>query len=58
MSARIRRQLDDEELYSKTQREYEEKRVGKMFLCVSLKDVPLRERRREAKKPLYLVRYE
>jgi hypothetical protein len=28
------------------------------FECVSLKDVPLEVRRQEAKKPLYLTRYE
>jgi hypothetical protein len=26
--------------------------------CVSLKDVPLEVRRKEAKKPLFLIRYE
>ena len=26
--------------------------------CASLRDVPLEDRRKEAKKPLYLVRYE
>jgi hypothetical protein len=31
---------------------------GQHLECVSLKDVPLEVRRQEAKKPLYLTRYE
>jgi hypothetical protein len=30
----------------------------KFEVVVALKDVPLKERRKEAKKPLYLIRYE
>jgi hypothetical protein len=30
----------------------------KFQLVVALKDVPLEERRKEAKKPLFLIRYE
>jgi hypothetical protein len=30
----------------------------KLELVVALKDVPLEDRRKEAKKPLFLVRYE
>ena len=26
--------------------------------CISLRDVPLADRRKEAKKPLFLIRYE
>jgi hypothetical protein len=32
--------------------------VSNLLEKISLKDVPLEERRKEAKKPLYLVRYE
>jgi hypothetical protein len=32
--------------------------LQEMLEYVSLKDVPLEERRKEAKKPLYLARYE
>ena len=31
---------------------------GETLLLISLKDVPLEVRRKEAKKPLFLVRYE
>ena len=33
-------------------------RLGKKLEFVSLKDVPLEDRRKEAKKPLFLTRYE
>jgi hypothetical protein len=35
-----------------------EERLGEILVTASLKDVPLEERRKEAQKPLYLVRYE
>jgi hypothetical protein len=37
---------------------HEENRLNKILEKSSLKDIPLKERRREAKKPLYLLRYE
>jgi hypothetical protein len=33
-------------------------KVGARLVQVSLKDVPLEDRRKEAKKPLFLTRYE
>jgi hypothetical protein len=51
----IRRPLTDEES-SVEQKEIGGKRLDIMLERVSLRDVPLDERRREAKKPLYLVR--
>jgi hypothetical protein len=57
-----RRSLIDEELRSSLERKSGEERLSEMLeavsLRVSLKDVPLEERRREANKPLYLTRYE
>lgn len=38
--------------------EPEGNRLNRFLETVSLKDVSLEERRREAKKPLYLLRYE
>jgi hypothetical protein len=61
MGSRIkksRRSLIDEELRSNLQKESSEERSGEMLENVSLKDVPLEERRKEAQKPLYLTRYE
>ena len=61
MGSRIkksRRSLIDEELRSSQQKESIEERLGEMLENVSLKDVPLEERRKEAQKPLYLTRYE
>ena len=56
---RIRRPLTHEELESVPQQQ----EIGKNSLHTTLKktsleDVSLEERRREARKPLYLVRYE
>jgi hypothetical protein len=53
-----RRSLLDEELRSSLQKETTEERLDEMLENVSLKDVPLEERRREAQKPLFLARYE
>ncbi|MEM2099097.1 MAG: hypothetical protein QXU99_05055 [Candidatus Bathyarchaeia archaeon] len=36
----------------------DEGELSEVLQCVSLKNVPLEERRKEAQKPLYLVRYE
>jgi len=33
-------------------------RLSKRLQCISLRDVSLEDRRREAKKPLFLIRYE
>jgi len=61
MSSRVkktRKTLPDEELRSSLELKINEERLSEMLETVSLKDVPLEERRKEAKKPLYLVRYE
>jgi hypothetical protein len=60
MSSRVkksRRHLLGEERRSGLQKKIS-KGADDMLEIVSLKDVPLEERRREAKKPLYLTRYE
>jgi hypothetical protein len=53
-----RRSLIDEELRSSLEEKSSEERLSEMLENVSLKNVPLEERRREANKPLYLTRYE
>jgi hypothetical protein len=61
MGSRVRksrRSLLDKELRPSLQKETSEERLGEMIENVSLKDVPLEERRKEAQKPLYLTRYE
>ncbi len=61
MGSRVRksrRSLIDEELRSSLEKKSSEERLSEMFENVSLKNVPLEERRREANKPLYLTRYE
>ena len=61
MGSRVRksrRSLIDEELRSSLEEKSSEERLSEMLENVSLKDVPLEERRREANKPLYLTRYE
>jgi hypothetical protein len=60
MGSRVRksrRSLIDEELRSSLEKKSSEERLSEM-LDVSLKNVPLEERRREVNKPLYLTRYE
>jgi len=52
----IRRPLTDEELSSDEQNWTGGKNVNDLLERVSLRDVPLAERRREANKPLYLIR--
>jgi hypothetical protein len=54
---RSRRPLTDEELHSSLQKEIS-KEADEMLENISLKDVPLEERRKEAQKSLYLTRYE
>jgi hypothetical protein len=61
MGSRVRksrRSLLDKELRPSLQKETTEERLDEMMENVSLKDVPLEERRKEAQKPLYLTRYE
>ena len=61
MGSRIkksRRSLIDEEFRLNSQKEASEERLDELLENVSLKDVPLEERRKEAQKPLYLSRYE
>ena len=61
MGSRVRksrRSLIDEELRSSLEKKSGEERLSEVLETVSLKDVPLEERRREAQKPLYLTRYE
>ncbi|MBN1244087.1 hypothetical protein JXA31_00665 [Candidatus Bathyarchaeota archaeon] len=61
MGSRVRksrRPLIDEEFRSSLQKENIEEHLDEMLENVSLKNVPLEERRREAQKPLFLTRYE
>ena len=61
MGSRVRksrRSLLDKELRRSLQKETTEERLAEMIENVSLKDVPLEERRKEAQKPLFLTRYE
>jgi hypothetical protein len=53
-----KRSLLDEELRSRLQNETIEERIYEILETVSLKNVPLEERRKEAQKPLFLTRYE
>ncbi len=53
-----RRSLLDKELRPDLQEKTVDEHLQEMLENVSLKDVPLEERRKEAKKPLYLTRYE
>jgi hypothetical protein len=58
MGSRVRksrRSLLDKELRSSLQKE---ERLDEMLEKVSLENMPLDERRKEAEKPLYLKRYE
>jgi hypothetical protein len=61
MGSRVRkskRSLLDKELRFSLQKETTEERLDGMLENVSLENVPLDERRKEAEKPLYLKRYE
>jgi hypothetical protein len=53
-----RKPLIDEELRSSLQKETIKEHVNEILENVSLKNVPLEERRKEAQKPLFLTRYE
>ena len=55
---RLRSNLTDEELHSIVKKATEEERLSEILENVSLKDVSLEERRKPARKPLYLTRYE
>jgi hypothetical protein len=50
--------LLDEELRPDRQKKTLDEHLEEMLQNVSLKDVPLEQRRKEAEKPLYLTRYE
>ena len=61
MGSRVRkssRSLIDKELRPSLQKKTVEERLDEMLENISLKNVPLEERRKEAQKPLYLTRYE
>jgi len=61
MGSRIRksrRSPTDEELHSSSQKEATKEHLDEMLENISLRNVPLEERRREAQKPLFLERYE
>jgi hypothetical protein len=61
VSPKVRRESKsaaDFSIHSQSEREQREKRFDGVLESISLKDVPLEERRKEAEKPLYLTRYE
>jgi hypothetical protein len=61
MGSRVRkskRSLLDKELRFSSAKGTTAERLGEMLENVSLKNVPLEERRKEAQKPLFLTRYE
>ena len=61
MGSRVRksrRSLIDGELRSGVEEKFIDERLGEIVEYVSLKDMPLEERRKEANKPLFLTRYE
>jgi hypothetical protein len=61
MGSRVRkskRSLIDEELRPSVPEKPSEERFVEILEFVSLKDIPLEERRKEANKPLFLIRYE
>jgi hypothetical protein len=56
---RVKHRLTEESSPSSPQEETSGvENLQKIFERISLKDVPLEDRRREANKPLYLIRYE
>ena len=59
MESQIRksRSLIDEELRARVPKQLDE-RLLEIAETVMLRDIPLEERRKEAKKPLFLCRYE
>jgi len=61
MGSRVRksrRSLIDKELRPSLQTKTTEEHFDEILENVSLKNMPLEERRKEAQKPLYLARYE
>jgi hypothetical protein len=61
MGSRVRksrRSLIDEELRSSLQKEVIKEHLDEILENISLRNVPLEERRKEAQKPLFLARYE
>jgi hypothetical protein len=54
----IRKPLTDDELESVATTKIRGGKIEGMLHKISLKDVPIEERHKEARKPLYLVRYE
>jgi len=61
MGSRIRksrRSRADEALRSSSQKEAVKEHLDEILENISLRNVPLEERRREAQKPLFLTRYE
>jgi hypothetical protein len=55
---KTRKSPPEEKFRSSLKLEISEDRLSQVLETASLKDVPLEERRKEAQKPLYLVRYE
>jgi hypothetical protein len=55
---KMRRIPQEGNVHSSVEVRVNEERLSEMLETASLKDMPLEERRREANKPLYLVRYE
>jgi hypothetical protein len=53
-----RRSLINGGLYSGVEEKSTDERLIEIVKYVSLKDVPLEERRKEANKPLFLIRYD
>jgi len=53
-----RKSLPEEEFRSSPEKKVGEEPFDERLEIVSLQDIPLEERRREANKPLYLIRYE
>jgi hypothetical protein len=47
-----------ENLVYQSQKRTVEEKVGEMLENISLNNMPLEERRKEARKPLFLIRYE
>jgi len=55
---KIKRPPTNEQSKSLAEYKSEGNRLNRFLEIISLKDIPLEERRREAQKPLYLLRYE
>jgi hypothetical protein len=57
-SKKLRHTPREEAIHSSVEVTVNEERLNEVLETASLKDMPLEERRREANKPLYIVRYE